>query len=131
MSSYTQSRFLPGRFRLVLAPFLQRPGLPFADILSEHTIQTTFAEEDACFASDEDAIYTPALTLWAFLSQVLFKREQHSCIAAVSRVAVLLVGLHREPCSTNTGAYCRARGKLSETVLRRLNRKGVRMIFKA
>ena len=120
MLSYKQSRFLPRRFRLVLASFLQRPGLPFADVLSEEAVQTTFAEEGACFANDEDTIYTPALTLWAFLSQVLFKGEPRSCIAAVSRVAVLLVALQRKPCSSNTGAYCRARGKLSETVLRRL-----------
>ncbi|MCJ7753831.1 MAG: IS4 family transposase [Thermoanaerobaculales bacterium] len=72
------------------------------------------------FAEDEDAIYTPAITLWAFLSQVLFKDEQRSCIAAVARVSVLLIALERGPCSTNTGAYCRARHKLSETVLRRL-----------
>ncbi len=104
MLSYKQSRFLPRRFRLVLASFLQRPGLPFADVLSEEAVQATFAKEDGCFAEDEDAIYTPALTLWAFLSQVLFKGEPHACLAAVSRVAVLRVSLHREPCSTNTGA---------------------------
>lgn len=120
MLSYKRSRFLPRQFRLVLASFLQHPGLPFADVLSEEAVQATFAEEDACFASDEDAIYTPALTLWAFLSQALFKNEQRSCIAAVSRVAVLLVSLQREPCSSNTGAYCRARAKLPENVLRRL-----------
>jgi putative transposase len=33
---------------------------------------------------------------------------------------VLLVALGRKPCSTNTGAYCRARAKLPEQVLRRL-----------
>ncbi len=120
MSFYTQSRFLPRRFRLVLASFLQRPGLPFADVLSEHTIQTTLDAEGVCFANDEDGVYTPAITLWAFLSQALFKGEQRSCLAAVSRVAASLVALHRAPCSTNTGAYCRARGKLPETVLRRL-----------
>lgn len=120
MSSYKQSCFLPRRFRLVLASFLQRPGLPFADVMPEEAIQTAFDDEDAHFAGDEDAVYTPAITLWAFLSQVLFKSEQRSCLAAVSRVAVLLVALQRAPCSSNTGAYCRARGKLSEKVLRRL-----------
>jgi len=33
---------------------------------------------------------------------------------------VLLVALGREPCSSNTGAYCRARAKLPEPVIRRL-----------
>ncbi len=54
------------------------------------------------------------------LSQVLFKDEQRSCVAAVARVIVLLVALERGPCSSNTGAYCRARSKLSERVIRRL-----------
>lgn len=120
MSFYTRSRSLPNRFRLVLVSFLQRPGLPFADALPEAAIQKAFDDEDASFADDEDAVYTPAITLWAFLSQVLFKDEQRSCIAAVARVGVLLVALERGPCSSNTGAYCRARGKLPEKVIRQL-----------
>ena len=63
---------------------------------------------------------TPPLTLWAFLSQVLHKAEQRSCLAAVSRILVLLVALGREPCAKNTGAYCRARAKLPEKVIERL-----------
>ena len=41
-------------------------------------------------------------------------------MAAVARVGVLLIALERGPCSHNTGAYCRARGKLSEKVIRQL-----------
>ncbi len=120
MSFYLQSRSMPKPFRLILTSFLQRPGLPFADVLPEDAIETAFDDEDATFADDQDAVYTPAITLWAFLSQVLFKDEHRSCVAAVARVVVLLVALERGPCSSNTGAYCRARGKLSESVLRRL-----------
>ncbi len=120
MSFYRRVRSLPKRFRLVLVSFLQRPGLPFADALTEEAIHKAFDDEGASFAEDEEAVYTPAITLWAFLSQVLFKDEQRSCVAAVARVIVLLVALERGPCSSNTGAYCRARSKLSETVIRRL-----------
>ena len=120
MLFYKQARSLPKRFRLVLVSFLQRPGLPFADALTEKAIHKAFDDEGASFAEDKEAVYTPAITLWAFLSQVLFKDEQRSCVAAVARVIVLLVALEREHCSSNTGAYCRARGKLSETVIRRL-----------
>ena len=120
MSLYSQSRSLTRRFRLVLASFLQHPDLPFADVLSEQSIEKAFDDEDASFAEDDDAVYTPAVTLWAFLSQVLFKDEHRSCVAAVARVAVLLTALNREPCSGSTGAYCRARGKLSEKVIRQL-----------
>ena len=48
------------------------------------------------------------------------KGEQRSCAAAVARVVVLPVALGREPCSSNTGVYCRARAKLPEPVMRRL-----------
>lgn len=118
MSFYRHSPSLSRRFRLVLSSFLQRPGLPFAEVLPEEAIQKAFEDEDCAFA--EAAVYTPAITLWAFLSQVLFKDEQRSCVAAVARVVVLLAALERGPCSNNTGAYCRARSKLSENVIHRI-----------
>lgn len=116
----TSARSLPQQFRLVLDSLLQSPGLPFADALSEEAIQTAFQEEGVTFGTEDDAVYTPAVTLWTFLSQMLHKGEQRSCLAAVSRVIVLLVTLGREPCSDNTGAYCRARAKICERVLCRL-----------
>src|SRR5438094_8892787 len=101
--------------------FLQHDGLPFAEVLSAQDIHESFDAEDASFADGQaDAVYTPAVTLWAFLSQVLFKDEQRSCLAAVSRVLVLLVALGRPACAKNTGAYCRARGKLPTPAIRRL-----------
>ncbi len=120
MSLYSQSRSLPQQFRLILASFLHRPGLPFADALPEDAVEKAFDDEDVSFGDDEDAIYTPEITLWAFLSQVLFKDEQRSCVAAIARIGVLLAALQRGPCSNNTGAFCRARGKLSENVIHRL-----------
>ena len=120
MSSYHETPSTPRRFRLLLASFLQRPGLPFADALPEEAIQEAFDQERVRFGRDEDAVYTPAITVWAFLSQVLFKDEQRSCIAAVMRVAVLLVAFERKACSPNTGAYCRARAKLPQKVMRQL-----------
>jgi putative transposase len=108
------------RFGLVLRSFLQHRGLPFADVLSEATIQQHFDEEGVAFGQGEDDVYTPALTLWAFLSQVLFKGEQRSCVAAVARVIVLLLSLEQRPCADDTGAYCRARAKLPVAIIRRL-----------
>ena len=123
MSFYHGCKTLTGRFRLVLSSFLQSDGLPFGDTLPEEEIERAFDEEGVSLHSDderEEAVYTPAVTLWAFLSQMLHRGEQRSCMAAVSRVVVLLVALGREPCSNHTGAYCRARAKLPEQVLRRL-----------
>jgi putative transposase len=108
------------RFGLLLRSFLQHRGLPFAQALPEESIQQAFNDEGASFGQGEGDVYTPALTLWAFLSQVLFKDEQRSCLAAVARVIVLLVALGKRPCSDDSGAYCRARAKLSVPILRRL-----------
>ena len=123
MSFYHGSKTLTRRFRLVLASFLQRDGLPFANVLPETEIQRAFEEAGVASWSgdeEEDAVYTPPVTLWAFLSQMLHKAEQRSCTAAVARVVVLLAALGRKPCSGNTGAYCRARAKLPEPVIQRL-----------
>ena len=120
MPFYQHAQSLPQRFRLVLSSFMQHSGLPFADALTEEKIQQTFEEEGCAFAQDEKDVYTPPITLWAFLSQVLFKDEQRSCLAAVARVVVLCVTLGRGACSDNTGAYCRARAKIPTVIIRRL-----------
>jgi hypothetical protein len=120
MSFYASCQQLPRRFRLILSSFAQQDGLPFASVLPEATIEQAFADAGADFAQGENDVYTPALTTWAFLSQVLCSGAMRSCREAVARVLVLLVTTGKEPCSDNTGAYCRARAKLPATVLRRL-----------
>jgi hypothetical protein len=100
--------------------FQQADDLPFRDVLPEEEIDAAFAAENASFGEDEDDIYTPALTLWAWLSQVTQADKARSCVAAVARIITLCVALGCKPPSPDTGAYCRARAKLPETVLRRL-----------
>ena len=78
MSFSTSAHSVPCRFGVVLTSFLQQPGLPFADVLSEGRIQAAFDEEGVAFAQEEDEIYKPPLTLWAFLSQVLFHGEHRT-----------------------------------------------------
>jgi hypothetical protein len=70
--------------------------LPFADLLPESKIQRAFEDAGANFATAENEIYSPAVTFWAFLSQMLFKDEQRSCTAAVARVVVLCVALAKK-----------------------------------
>ncbi len=120
MSFYKRRESRQQRFRLLVKSFLQHRGLPFANVLDADSIQQAFDDEDASFGEDDDAVFTPALTLWAFLSQVLHKAEQRSCVAAVARVITLLVASGLKACAEDTAAYCRARAKLSETVLERL-----------
>jgi putative transposase len=113
------------RFDLVRRSFLQQPGLPFADALSEERLEEALIDESICFGDDahNDVVYTPAVTLWAFLSQMLFTGAQRSCVAAVARVSVLWASLGQKICDGNSGAYCRARHKLTEGLVQRLVRE--------
>ena len=105
-------------FAQALAAFHNEPGLPFATVLPAGVVEQAFADEEVFFGDTPRSIFTPALTLWAFLSQVL--EDDKSCRAAVSRVLALRVATGQEPCSEDTAAYCRARAKLPATVLQRL-----------
>jgi putative transposase len=101
----------------VLAPFLQAEGLPFADVLTAADIEQAFADEHVSFGQKAGSFWTPALTLWTFLSQVLDGIK--CCRAAVYR-AVVAMALSRPLTDCDTGNYCRARAKLATGVLRRL-----------
>jgi hypothetical protein len=111
---------------------LQDDSLPFADALTVEQMQQAFDREGVAFGdadseresdSPPDAggiVYTMGVTLWAMLSQALFTDVQRSCRAAVQRVAVYYALLGIDVSSTNTGAYCRARAKVTEGVVQRL-----------
>jgi len=113
-SSYSHSP----SFQTVLRSFAQDPDLPASDLLTEDHIQTACDELGVDFANDTHHVWTPALTLWTFLSQCISNSK--SCAAAVARALVLRVSLGLSPCSENTGAYCKARAKLPVALLSRL-----------
>lgn len=102
----------------LLASFLQTDGLPLADVLTPDDVVTAFADAGADCHGSATAIFTPLLTRWAFLGQAL--HADHSCRAAVLRVAVLCAALHRPIPASDTAAYCRARARLPVAALRRL-----------
>jgi len=106
------------QFDDVLAPFCQADGLPFAEVLTADTIARAFNDEQVSFGQKAHSFWTPALTLWTFLSQVLDGGSK-SCRAAVAR-AVVVMALTQPPAEYNTGNYCRARAKLPTSVLCRL-----------
>src|SRR5205807_1071394 len=66
-------------------------------------------------------VFTPVLTLWAFLCQAI--SPDGTCRAAVARVLAWLVSQGQRPCSPQTGPYCKARARLPESLLRRLARE--------
>lgn len=100
-------------FEIVRDGFLQVEGLPFADILEPQEIEQAFADEDGLFGQDDDDVYTPPLVLWGFLSQVISSGVHRSCDAAVERIRSLCLTVGLAVPSTDSGAYCRARAKLS------------------
>jgi hypothetical protein len=89
--------------------FLQDGGLPFSNALSEDMIAQALRAVSVCWL---DRIYTPLVTLWVFLSQVL--SADHSCRAAVARLIAYRLSHGHSPCSSETGAYCQARKRLPE-----------------
>lgn len=109
---------LGSRFTAILRSYAQDDGLPFASVLTEEQIRQAADAEGVAFGRGANDVYTPAVTLWGFLGQVLAGRK--SCVAAVARIMILQVAMGRSPCSAATGAYCQARAKLPESFLRRL-----------
>jgi len=108
----------PVSFRQTLRSFLQDDGLPLRDVLTEEHIAQAAADEGLAFGAGPSDVWSVPLTVWAFLTQV--SSASKSCVAAVARVLPLLVVLGRAPCHAGSGAYCKARAKLSESFLRRL-----------
>ena len=102
----------PGSFReqatLLRRQFLQDGGLPFTDVLTDEVLTQALAAGGGWL----DRVFSPLVTLWVFLGQVL--SADHSCRAAVARLNAHRVARGREPCSARTGAYCRARQRLPE-----------------
>ncbi len=102
----------PGSFRrhatLLRRQFLQDGGLPFTDVLTDEVLTDALAAVGYWL----DRVFSPLVTLWVFLGQVL--DSDHSCRAAVARLVAHRAAHGQRPCSARTGAYCRARQRLPE-----------------
>src|SRR5438309_1910566 len=88
--------------------FLQDGDLPFTDVLTEEAI----ARALSALSGWLDRVFSPLVTLWVFLGQVL--GADHSCRAAVARLLAHRLARGQRPCSAQTGAYCQARKRLPE-----------------
>ena len=97
--------------------FLQTGDLPFTNVLTEAAIAPALDAIEVCW---KDRIYTPLVTLWVFLGQVI--SADHSCRAAVARLIAHRLSRGLEVCSSRTGAYCQARLRLPEEFFARIAR---------
>jgi hypothetical protein len=88
-------------------------GLPFCDIRDGDVVQKALTQENVVF---RERIFTPWITLWTFLSQVL--SQDHSCRDAVDRLLAYLVSHGKPACDSETDSYCKARKKLPLGVIR-------------
>ena len=89
--------------------FLQDGDLPFTNVLTQEVIAPALTALTGWL----DRIFSPLVTLWAFLGQVL--SADHSCRAAVARLLAHRLAQGQSPCSPETGAYCQARQRLPES----------------
>jgi hypothetical protein len=108
-----------GSFRKVVDAFLAGEGLPFAEIVAAERIERIFARHGCAFGLH--GVYTTAIMVWSFLSQVLRDGKEASCQAAVARVVSYCEQQGLAAPTQDTGDYCRARAKLSAAALHELS----------
>jgi putative transposase len=104
-------------FRSAVAEARRHSGLYFAALVPEDRIEKAFGAARWLW---QGWIYTPAVTVWIFLSQCL--SPDHSCREAVARLIAWRVARGWKPCSAETGAYCTARNDLPEEAIHHLMR---------
>lgn len=97
------------QFSFLRRQFLQEGDLPFTNVLSEASIAGALKAIEVCW---KDRIYSPLVTLWVFLGQIL--SADHSCRSAVARLIAHRISQGKRQCSSETGAYCQARKRLPE-----------------
>jgi len=102
-------------------------GSGFRDLLPAELIQSALDEVGITW---RDCVYTPTVTLWRFLTQVM--STDHSCRNAVAKLLAFLVTSGETPCSSKTDPYCKARHRLPiELVIRLVRALGRRFHDKA
>lgn len=92
--------------------------LPLEEVLPSERVAQAVEEE---VGGHRQRVFPPLVTLTTFIGQVL--DADHSCRAAVAQVVAERVAAGEEPCSSATGAYCKARQRLPEELPWRLMRE--------
>ena len=104
-----------GSFRAAVRAARRQESLYFAALLPEERILEAFGTARLLW---QGWVYTPAVTVWVFLSQCL--SPDHSCREAVAQLIASRVAHGLRPCSADTGAYCMARDDLPEAACHQL-----------
>jgi len=97
---------------------LHGPDLCFGRLLPREQVEEAVARHRVVF---RQCLYTPLVTLWTFLYQVLC--PDPSCRCAVARLLAFL-GVHGDDsASADTGPYCKARERVPEALVADLARQ--------
>ncbi len=99
----------------------REPDLGLARLLPVERVEAVLRAENVPFRACR---FTPLLTLWVFLAQVL--SPDGSCRAAVSRLLAFLSARDEasdDASEVRTGPYCKARQRLPEALVSRLTRE--------
>ncbi len=125
--TYNGSRKSNRYVQILREKFANSIGLPLQELLPETMIEQALEDEGIQYRK---RLYDPIVTLWTFLCQVL--DSDKSCRKAVSRVLTFLatelaiedgkLPSDEELPSNDTGAYCKARQRLKESLILRLLR---------
>ena len=103
------------RVQTIKQNFMHTLGLPFHTILPPARIEAAVNAEAMSY---RHRVFSPAVTVWAFLSQVLDKDK--SCKNAVSRILSFLASQGEPLPSADPSAYSQARQRLPESLVNRL-----------
>ncbi len=93
--------------------FAQHASLPFSEVLPAKIIG--LAVTQLCLHCYHGALYNPVTVVWLFLSQVIHANP--TLAVTVESFLAWRLGQGMSPCSTDTGAYARARRRLPESLL--------------
>jgi len=106
---------MANRASILKQQFLQSIALPWEQLLPDSKVQELLANENVRYYS---SVYTPIVTLWAMVSQVL--DPDKSLSQAVKRMGIWLSAAGAVPPSSDTGAYSKARQRLPERLVQQL-----------
>lgn len=98
--------------------FAQHASLAFSEVLPAQAVIDGLKSLGVVYY---ESLYNPVTVLWLFLSQVMHANPTLG--ATVERFLAWRLGQGMPPCSSDTGAYARARQRLPEALLALLTRR--------